>query len=70
VSRASGLGGRTWSWPTVHQAIGMTMEHLNGSGLAAFEALIAQARATGQTVSDLSADVVERRFRFHAVRGQ
>jgi hypothetical protein len=45
----------------VHQAIGMTMEYLDCSGLAAFDALIARAEATGQTVSDLSADVVERR---------
>jgi hypothetical protein len=48
----------------VHQAIGMTMEYLDCSGRAAFEALIAQATATGQTVSDLSRHVVERRFRF------
>ena len=48
----------------MHQAIGMTMEYLDCSGLVAFEALIAQAQATGQTISDLSRDVVERRFRF------
>ena len=47
----------------VHQAIGMTMEYLDCSGLAAFEALITRAEATGQSVSDLSADIVERRVR-------
>jgi len=47
----------------VHQAIGMTMEYLDCSGRAAFEALMTQAEASGQTVSDLSGDVVERRFR-------
>lgn len=64
------LGATTWSWVVVHQAIGMTMEYLDCSGLVAFEALITRAAATGQTVSDLSADVVERRFRFRAVPGQ
>jgi len=60
--------GVTWSWAVVHQAIGMTMEYLDCSGLAAFEALITQAEATRQSVSDLSADVVERRIRFGAPR--
>ena len=70
MSDASGGGATTWSWVVVHQAIGMTMEYLDCSGLAAFEALIARAELTGQTVSDLSGDVVERRFRFTAVPGQ
>jgi hypothetical protein len=46
----------------------MTMESLDCSGLAAFEALVGRADATGRTVSDLSADVVERRVRFSAAR--
>jgi isopentenyl diphosphate isomerase/L-lactate dehydrogenase-like FMN-dependent dehydrogenase len=70
VSDASGVGAATWSWVVVHQAIGMTMEYLDCSGLAALEALIAQAGATGQNVSDFSTDVVERCFRFHALSGQ
>ncbi len=28
----AGVGATTWSWVTVHQAIGMTMEYLNCSG--------------------------------------
>jgi hypothetical protein len=68
VSDASGVGAPTWSWVVVHQAIGMTMEYLDCSGLAAFEALMTRAAATGQTLSDLSCDVVERRFRFPAAR--
>ena len=60
----SELGATPWSWVAVHQAIGMTMEYLDCSGLEAFETLIRQAKATGQNVSDLSSDVVERRFRF------
>lgn len=63
VSNASRVGETPWSWVVIHQAIGMTMEYLGCSGLAAFEALIAQADARSQTVSDLSADVVERKFR-------
>ncbi len=54
----------------VHQAIGMMMEYLDCSGLSAFEALITQAEASGQAVSDLSGDVVERRFRVRAAPGQ
>ncbi len=69
VSPASGAGAPTWSWVVVHQAIGMTMEYLDCSGAAAFEALMTRAGATGQTVSDVSADVVERRFRFRAIPG-
>jgi isopentenyl diphosphate isomerase/L-lactate dehydrogenase-like FMN-dependent dehydrogenase len=69
VNDASGVGAPTWSWVVVYQAIGMTMEYLDCSGLAAFEALMTRAAATGQTVSDLSADVVERRFRFPAGLG-
>lgn len=64
MSHASGVGATTWSWVVVHQAIGMTMEYLDCSGLAAFAALITRAEATGQTVSEFSADVVESRFRF------
>jgi hypothetical protein len=59
----------TWSWVVVHQAIGMTMEYQDCSGPAAFEALITREKATGQTVSDLSADVVERRIPFRAIPG-
>ncbi len=59
----TGVGATTWSWVTVHQAIGMAMEYLNCSGLAAFETLITLAKATGQTVSDVSSDIVERRVR-------
>ena len=66
VGDASGAGEVTWSWVVVHQAIGMAMEYLDCSGSAAFEALVTRAHATGQTVSDLSADLVERRVRFHA----
>lgn len=69
MSHASGGGATPWNWVVVHQAIGMTMEYLDCSGLAAFEALITQAEATGRTVTDLSSDVVERRFRFRVVRG-
>jgi len=54
----------------VHQAIGMTMEYLDCSGLEAFEALVTRAEASGQTVSDLAGDVVERRFRFGPVPGR
>jgi len=62
-------GGQDCDPPTsrvvvVHQAIGMTMEYLDCSGLAAFETLIKQAKATGRSVFDLADDVVERRFRF------
>ena len=70
MSDASGVGATTWNWVVVHQAIGMTMEFLGCSGLAAFEALMAQADTTGQTLSDLSSDVVERRFRFPPGSGQ
>jgi len=48
----------------------MTMEHLDCSGQAAFEALITRARATGRTVSEVSVDVVERRFRLRSGQGQ
>jgi len=41
----------------------MAMEYLNCSGLEAFEMPITLAKGTGQTVSDLSSDVVERRVR-------
>jgi hypothetical protein len=68
VSQAPGVGGSTWSWVVVHQAIGMAMEELACSGLVAFLALVRRAEATGQTVSDLSRDVVERRFRFRAIK--
>jgi hypothetical protein len=64
VGDASGAGEATWSWAVVFQAIGMTMEYLDCSGSAAFEALVRRADATDRTVSDLSADVVERRVRF------
>ncbi len=61
---SGGFGATTWErWVVMHQAIGMTMEYLDCSGHAAFEALITLAKATGQTVSDLSRDVVERRIR-------
>jgi hypothetical protein len=70
VSQASGVGASTWSWVVVHRAIGMTMQYLDTSGLAALEALVKQAEEAGQTVSDLSRDVVERRFRFRANPGQ
>ncbi len=60
---SDGVGATTWDWAVMHQAIGMAMEYLDCSGLAAFEALINLAKATGQTVSDLSSDVVERRTR-------
>jgi hypothetical protein len=69
VSDASGGRATAWSWVAVHQAIGMTMEYLDCSGLAALEALATRAEATGQSVSDVSTDVVERRFRFGAVPG-
>jgi len=62
-----GGSGDTWSRVTVHQAIGITMEHLDCTGLAAFEVLVTLAEATGQTVSDLSDDIVTRRFRLLAV---
>jgi len=70
MSDASGVDATTWNWVVVHQAIGMTMEYLDCSGLAAFEALMGQADVTRQTLSDLSSDVVERRFRFPAGPGQ
>jgi hypothetical protein len=35
----------------VHQTIGMTIEYLERSGLAAFETLLTRAEATGQTIS-------------------
>jgi len=60
---SSGAGATIWSWVTVHQAIGMAMEYLNCSGLAAFETLVTLAEATGQTVADLSGDIVEHRVR-------
>lgn len=61
---SGGVGATTWERRVVmHQAIGMAMEYLDCSGPAAFEALITLAKATGQTVSDLSSDVVERRIR-------
>jgi len=58
---SSGVGAPTSSWVTVHQAIGMAMEDLNCSGLKAFETLVTLAKATGQTLADLSSDVIERR---------
>jgi hypothetical protein len=64
VRAGSDVGAAPWDWAGVFQAIGMTMEYLDCSGLAAFEALIMRAEVTGQTVSELSADVVGRRFRF------
>jgi len=64
VSQGSGgVGATTWDWVVIHQAIGMAMEYMDCSGRAAFEALITLAKATGQTVPDLSSDVVERRIR-------
>ncbi len=42
---SSGVGATTWSWVTVHQAIGMAMEYLDCSGLAAFETLVTLAKA-------------------------
>jgi len=60
---SSGVGATTWGWVTVHQAIGMAMEDLNCSGLEAFETLVTLAKATGQSVADLSRDIVERRAR-------
>jgi hypothetical protein len=66
VGEAAGAGEVAWSWAAVFQAIGMTMEYLDCSGHAAFEALVMRAEGTGQTVSELSADVVGRRFRFGA----
>jgi hypothetical protein len=60
----SGVGAAPWSWVVVHQAIGMTMEYLDCSGRAAFNALIAQGGNRGQNLSEFSADVVARRFRF------
>lgn len=60
---SSGVGVAVTQLQVVHQAIGMAMEYLNCSGLAAFETLVTLAKATGQTVSELSSDVVERRVR-------
>lgn len=41
----------------------MARGYLDCSGLAAFETLVTLAKATGQTVSDVSSDIVERRVR-------
>jgi len=41
----------------------MAMEYLNCSGLAAFETLVTLAEARGQTVAELSSDIVEHRVR-------
>lgn len=60
---SNGVGATTWSWVTVHQAIGMAMEYLNCSGLESLETLVVLAKATGQTVSELASDIVERRVR-------
>ena len=48
----------------LHQAVGMTMEHLNCSGTEAYTALLTRARETGRSPLIVAADVVERRFRF------
>jgi hypothetical protein len=48
----------------VHQAIGMTMEYLNCSGMDALVAIAVRAHETGQALPNVATDLVERRFRF------
>ena len=53
----------------VHQAIGMTMEYLNCSGMEAFVEITGRANETGQDLLNVAADLVERRFRFRPTQG-
>lgn len=47
----------------VYEAIGMTMEYLGCSGLAAFEALNAHSEQTGESLVTVAVDVIDRRYR-------
>ncbi len=47
----------------MHQAVGMTMEYLDCSGLTALEALHARSEQTGQNILTVAVDVVRCRFR-------
>ena len=47
----------------MYEAVGMTMEYLDCSGLTALEALHARSEQTGQNILTVAVDVVQRRFR-------
>jgi hypothetical protein len=47
----------------VYEAVGMTMEYMGCSGLAAFEALNAHSEKTGDSLVAVAIDVIDRRYR-------
>ena len=62
LARSYRLGGEH-AVAVVHQAIGMTMEYLDCPSVVALQVLEAQAEQTGQPITTVAADVIERRYR-------
>jgi hypothetical protein len=59
-------GEADWSYhatAVVSEAVGMTMEYLNCSSLAALDALTAQSEQTGESLVAVAVDVIDRRYR-------